>query len=983
MATDKSLHAKGTMSKPSSSSSTMSRGVCEMNNNRSSDSETSLSEEDEERRPNKIIRRDPPVKVTLRMANKKQGSHARYRLPMSRTPRTRCHVEDEAESSDVADGEDVEADHEDYSENSTTTLSAARRPRNKRYWRVEDHNIYQSRLVLKNIRRGQQRKNGGSRKKTSALITTATDTDVSGEDERSQQSGGSNTNEAEEEEDDDLRQAFEISNMIEKNPIFNKLEDSNDPSRHDKAVQEIIKTWKPKLPTIVLFFRWAQRPTSHFNSDSISLIKTLAYQCGFTPLRLIADLKNYYFRTTNNKRRSKCPPFGFRLNFAEGSTGKDLLISAETATALQGLQYAFSYLQRQVLKQEDSIRGKIGMRNQSVKRLQQASDDEHYPGSGTSVIHTHTPDAFQKRVWLELEHRVLAYHIVRMVVHSTNSRSLFKERGINATNILSLSFAALSPCKERRYFVDVLAKLCLLIDTKDSIKNHPSFKGVWSARHDNPQALVDVANAVKMPDNEVVRRVNTVFQYLRDQIRSRSLSLAEDVKNDTKQWVVIRARVYTIWLKDFRFNVKLLQILSNLALHEGSEDNNGQEGEERVAVHSEDSEGEGGASVPTSESGAAEDANKIGEQQVPLENRAVRVDSLTLDQFLRKKREDTNEKDDADDYTDSDTTPNELFRDAAAPASPVNAGNSVVLQQRAGFGSLTDDVARIKSLRPPSLNEMDKHLQSDLIIYASVENYVLQMSPVEVYSAGDLWLHKHERRTSSDARLPGCLPSHVDKLTSCRLIHSSCTVFVDRSDDILHVARPGSSIFDNNARECSLSCGNDVVRILLLHGKEDESRSPGAVRLNIGCGGLSFERGTGAPSQLVGVKFLKELDKNERSEFLITVGTLTKFVWDCMNELQSLAGKPNLATNLSRNQYSNKLCDLLHLNRCVPVENVTLSLSSLSPVPHQCHTHVDKMNDTLYSYSKTGTLNMALVDDMDKSFYLFQVRIRHSGTVYG
>eukprot|EP00980_Cylindrotheca_fusiformis_P001733 scaffold400_cov78-Cylindrotheca_fusiformis.AAC.1 len=146
------------------------------------------------------------------------------------------------------------------------------------------------------------------------------------------------------------------------------------------------------------------------------------------------------------------------------------------------------------------------------------------------------------RVWLELEHRVLAYHIVRMVIHSTNHGSSFKKRGINATNILSLSFAALSPCKDRRYFVDVLAKLCLVIVNKDLVKNHPSFKDVWSARQDNPQALIEVANAVNLPDEEIVRKVNTVFQYLRDQSRSRSLSLAEGVKNETKQWAVIRAR---------------------------------------------------------------------------------------------------------------------------------------------------------------------------------------------------------------------------------------------------------------------------------------------------------------------------------------------------------------------------------------------------------------------------------------------------------
>eukprot|EP00980_Cylindrotheca_fusiformis_P020686 scaffold7729_cov109-Cylindrotheca_fusiformis.AAC.1 len=34
------------------------------------------------------------------------------------------------------------------------------------------------------------------------------------------------------------------------------------------------------------------------------------------------------------------------------------------------------------------------------------------------------------------------------------------------------------------------------------------------------------------------------------------------------------------------------------------------------------------------------------------------------------------------------------------------------------------------------------------------------LSPVEVYSAGDLWLHKHERRTGPAVTSPGALPNH-------------------------------------------------------------------------------------------------------------------------------------------------------------------------------------------------------------------------------
>eukprot|EP00980_Cylindrotheca_fusiformis_P023214 scaffold10222_cov60-Cylindrotheca_fusiformis.AAC.1 len=120
------------------------------------------------------------------MAQKRQGCCARYRLPtMSRTPPIRRTGNEEAESSDAEDSEGDEAEEENsVGSNSLTSRkpSAARRPKNKRYWRVEDHNIYQRRLVLKNVRREQQEKNGQRRKKTTgALIATPTDTDESEE----------------------------------------------------------------------------------------------------------------------------------------------------------------------------------------------------------------------------------------------------------------------------------------------------------------------------------------------------------------------------------------------------------------------------------------------------------------------------------------------------------------------------------------------------------------------------------------------------------------------------------------------------------------------------------------------------------------------------------------------------------------------------------------------------------------------------------
>eukprot|EP00980_Cylindrotheca_fusiformis_P022151 scaffold9048_cov74-Cylindrotheca_fusiformis.AAC.2 len=527
-----------------------------------------LSDGEERKKPRIIIRRiRNPVNVVYRKANKKQGCPSTY------TPRSSDGEEEGEEhflensgANNVGNGKDDgddDGDDDDTSNKSPDASPAPSPPKNKRNWREEDHSVYQRGQIAKVMRSPTKTKNKGRSKRTGALISTETDTDESDDDDGKPNSTSTTiseavNNELGEDVDAGLREAVELSRTVETNEVLDEIEASSDPNKHDRAVQEIIELWHPKLPTIVLFFWWAQRPASHFKViASVLSAKTLAVQCGFTLLRLIVDLKNYYIRPTTN--RNNFLPFGFRLSFAE-SKGRERIISEKTEKAPEGLHYVFSYLQQQqVLAQKDSMMGKIGMRDQNrKKRVAPVNEEDDSSGPDTSVIRTHTPDAFEKRVWLELEHRVLAYHIVRMVVHSTNSKSSFRSKHINRTNILSLSFAALSPCKERRLFVTVLANLCLLIDDKHSIKGHPSFKNVWEVREEHPQALYDAAHSTKLPPDEIDRHPS------RESVRP----LEEGVRNESKQWWVIRARVFSIWLKDFTFNAEKLKEVSSLALED-------------------------------------------------------------------------------------------------------------------------------------------------------------------------------------------------------------------------------------------------------------------------------------------------------------------------------------------------------------------------------------------------------------------------------
>ena len=77
-----------------------------------------------------------------------------------------------------------------------------------------------------------------------------------------------------------------------------------------KKITEVLDQWAPKFATIALFTRWAKRSTTHYNTDSISLVETIAKQAGISPLDVLEQLKTYRFS------KSLVKPYGFKFLFA-------------------------------------------------------------------------------------------------------------------------------------------------------------------------------------------------------------------------------------------------------------------------------------------------------------------------------------------------------------------------------------------------------------------------------------------------------------------------------------------------------------------------------------------------------------------------------------------------------------------------------------------------------------------------------------------
>jgi hypothetical protein len=301
-------------------------------------------------------------------------------------------------------------------------------------------------------------------------------------------------------------------------------------------------------------------------------------------------------------------------------------------------------------------------------------------------------------------------------------------------------------------------------------------------------------------------------------------------------------------------------------------------------------------------------------------------------------------------------------------ATQANSIRDLEVQPLSALMSLVAvDSSRLQSLRIATQQEIDNSVYSELVVKTPFGKYCLSLAPLEVYSASSLRSYHHERKVMRPP-VPAPDANHVNIY-----IGNGVTEFIDRQGDILHVARPNSAIFHENKHLFEINFSS-LAEFLVLNGSNDSTRSPGSYRVNIGCGGLDWSP-DGSPSQLVG---LSNFGRNckcevEKHSLLLQIGKLSSFVWGCMQSFQRHAQKPQLATNKQRKTYAGSLKKALFIpEKEMEAESITLALMCIFPETPTNHDHLDTMNCHLYSSSKTGCMDVTLVDSSGK-MYLLQV----------
>eukprot|EP00980_Cylindrotheca_fusiformis_P017234 scaffold5320_cov126-Cylindrotheca_fusiformis.AAC.1 len=250
----------------------------------------------------------------------------------------------------------------------------------------------------------------------------------------------------------------------------------------------------------------------------------------------------------------------------------------------------------------------------------------------------------------------------------------------------------------------------------------------------------------------------------------------------------------------------------------------------------------------------------------------------------------------------------------AGPSRP-----SIVL-----LNELAHDKERLKGLDLATATELDARIHSELVVQHPNKVYHLGLAPFEVYSAGHLASLAHKRDVFS-------LTGSIDTVNLRSGWEADCHEYIGKRKvehidpmNVIHVARPSSSIFDS----CEGVLGNlDIgllVETIICSGEasKENGRSPDSFRWHIAAAGQGYERGSNRPTSNVG--FLCkiadeqcECPQQRKDDALMMIGHICSFVWECLQAMQVRSGQPLLGSHASRKPFSDKIKEFLnirHLN---------------------------------------------------------------------
>lgn len=721
------------------------------------------------------------------------------------------------------------------------------------------------------------------------------------------------------------------------------------PHEPSQILQSILDDWEPKFPTVALFVRWAKQSARDYNSDSISLLLTLANQANMKALKFLELVKCYRF-TKMKSRGAMATPYGFRFSFAANKKKdeKEPTKNQEVERVIQGLKLCCLMLEERVAMNESVM---LAKERRSKKNrcdpddvLFKLGDENDYYVAKKARLRTHLISSFDCRLWQEVEYRFLGFHIVKYIF----SNLLGQKAPASDERYLVLSYRLLSNCAERRLFIEALTLMCLSygdLETIQADRTKLMFHWQRLENDETPQAILEHARGRSPTTNEGrVAEMDLVFKYWRGIPKSKNISERDPhlslQEASVQWWNCIKANTYRHFL-DFKSHIEMKRMLSTY----------GGRTEDAVSPDTSTPTEQDISTFPYTRKRKSIE-NHLNKRMLPTAKRKVLPGSQTLHEMMLDGEQ-----------AKGPSIPNAELPELAPRAEELITPTmkTSVCQLRKGLGKL----------RMATNAEVASNVDSELVILHPKRQYHLLLPAFEIYSARNLATFEHGRvvRNKSDNEI----------FLSQKEVHE--VIGRDRMEYIdplgnLHVVRPGSIILRRFQADFSLNI-QEVCAALLEHGCPDERRSDDSFRIHMAAASsLSAEKGSSRPKPvgMTGKNSFLYSNPN-RDAILEEIGGIACLVWNCTEALQIRSGQPSLKpAGEDRAELCQSLKDHLFIpdDRDMCFESLTIALMEVAPSQPRNHFHVDEHNCKLPTCSQTGALDIVLVDDKTGCYYLLQ-----------
>ncbi|MFM8622255.1 MAG: hypothetical protein ACKOB3_02600 [Holophagaceae bacterium] len=748
-----------------------------------------------------------------------------------------------------------------------------------------------------------------------------------------------------------------------------------------EEVIKIVQDWKPKQEVLCLYVRIARKLPANFHLDSISTLLSISKQCGYTPVRFLTKAKTLQVSNPlgiGSRTTYYGNTFTFITVSAAGSKGMGN-DGNEIDRALVGLSMTLTLLEHTVAN-SCGIIGREGMRSSKPREpVYKSLDIGQTPPSSspgkqkklsfkTMPSHEfHKKNSLLHRLWLAINHRWMAYHLVENLFDTE------QERPKETTSILIYSFMMHSDCGKSRYdFLCPMVGICLrYVSTAVIEANRTRLDELWK----NPTDFLNHGNSCfeRHSQEKKTQIFVDTFASIRSQFkRTMSYLTTRRTNNKERRWLMLRGYIFSSWLKrpthqSFRAQVEAgLEKVPPPALVLTKRQHDRIVDEGTVAAQEDQTD----ADVGLEDVGDEKNSNGFRVSKKKLRRLFIPSDGVTIEdsqnrlwfpQHVNKPQPEEGEATVSGE--DNEQAGNPLSNSHSFPDPTVT--KTILLQK---------DWATIK---PMSQSELDQVMASYLLVHT--DNWGMdilsKLSTIEVYSADRLKHFLHGRLCGP----PGYEPRQEIGDVVLRLGATGFDEYIDKYSKLFHIAKQGSTYFKEYKRLLpSEQMFSNLCKSIVTFGTLDCSRSKGQYRVDIGCGGQHFPNGI--PATLVGKGFGNKLDSKDefdKKEILSTIGMLVQFLWCVGQEMQSDAKDGPLAPDRMRwEAYGKHLCDYLYMDHNVGFEHVTLVMSPISSCEYKVVTeHKDKMNDDVGGYTRTCVFNtcFSIGRETEKMHMLMQV----------